>query len=468
MLRVCLAVLVALLAVPASATAAQQIGSSHQGAKEQISCGTGSACILTQGTVNGDPNVNVVPSAGTITGFRVQGAVGNFRFVVLRVVNSNLTFLTQSTEIAGEGAGSDEAYTFNTPVAVRAGDFIGIQIAATGEVGARDGSADADTTNLLQFSADGNLSPEPDGPFELFLSATFEPTPAPVVRPPAPKPVVTAKPDPLASLRTGKRPKVTIGGGAVTVSKKRVASIEITNPNAYAVKGALSLTAGKLKLGKAKVSLAASARKSLKVKLSAKAMRKLRKLRKLRATATAKVKGPIGKAGVSRKKLTLKAPARKKKPAARKPSGGGGGGQTPGASNRWVARKGSTGAYDDFAFTLNGDNITLSKQTMLFVSCFEMGGSYRSSSSLELFNLLGPWKLGNQTTTQTKRSIAVNQLVSSGERTITYKMTSTRSGNKITGKRTMSFSDSKYNPFTNAITFINCSGTESYEAIPAG
>jgi hypothetical protein len=97
-----------------------------------------------------------------------------------------------------------------------------------------------------------------------------------------------------------------------------------------------------------------------------------------------------------------------------------------------------------------------------------MGGSYRSSSSLELFNLLGPWKLGNQTATQTKRSIAVNQLVSSGERTITYKMTSTRSGNKITGKRTMSFSDSKYNPFTNAITFINCSGTESYEAIPAG
>ena len=30
----------------------------------------------------------------------------------------------------------------------------------------------------------------------------------------------------------------------------------------------------------------------------------------------------------------------------------------------------------------------------------------------------------------------------------------------------MSFSDSQYNPFDNSITFINCSGTQSYEAIP--
>ncbi len=95
-----------------------------------------------------------------------------------------------------------------------------------------------------------------------------------------------------------------------------------------------------------------------------------------------------------------------------------------------------------------------------------MGGSFRSSFSYELFTALGPWKLGNQDGTVQKKSVAVNQLISSGERTITFKMTSTRSGNRITGKRTMSFSGSRYNVFTNQITFINCSGTENYEAIP--
>jgi hypothetical protein len=452
---------VAVLAVPASASAAE-IGSDLQGAQVQISCGTGNACILTQDTIGGDSSVNVAPAAGRLTSFRVKGAVGSFRFVVLRVSGGSLSVAHQTPELTGEGAGSDESYTFTSPLAVQAGDFIGIQISATGEVGARDATADGDT-NLAQFSADGTLTREPDGPFELFLSATFVANTAatpPVTRTPA-----TTRPDPLAALRAGRRPKVTVGGGAVTVSRKGVALIALTNPNGYAVKGSLSLAAGKLKLGKGKVSLAARANGRVRVKLSKKALRRLRTRRRLRATATAKVTGPVGKAGVTRKKLTLKAPARKRKRRAAPPSGGGGG-QTPAAGNRWVARKGTSGAYDDFRFTLGAGNITLTQPTLLFVSCFEMGGAFRSSSSFESFNLLGPWALGNQSTTRQQRSRAVNQLVSSGERTITYKMTSTRSGDRITGKLTMSFSDSKYNPFTNAITFINCSGTQSYEAIP--
>ena len=60
----------------------------------------------------------------------------------------------------------------------------------------------------------------------------------------------------------------------------------------------------------------------------------------------------------------------------------------------------------------------------------------------------------------------MNLLVSSGERTITYTLTSTRSGNRITGQRKMSFSDSRYNPFDNSISSIFCSGTQNYEAIP--
>ena len=466
MFRLCLsAALVTLLALPLTASAAE-IGSDHQGTQVQIGCGTGSACILAQDTVGGDPSVNVVPSAGKLTGFRVKGVEGTFRFVVLRVVNGALTVASQTPDITGQGSASDVSYTFDSPVAVAAGSFIGIQIAATGSVGGRDATADGNT-NLLQFSADGDLTPEPDGPFEVFLSATFQPNPAPVVQQPGTgTPPAVAKPDPLAALRSGKRPKVAIAGGAVTVSKKGVVLIELNNSNGYAVKGSLSLAAGKLRLGRAKVSLAANGKESVKVKLSKRARRALRKRRRLRATAVAKVSGPVGKAGVTRKRLTLKAPPRKR--VRRRPSGGGGGGggQTPTAGDRWVARKGTSGAYDDFKFTLTGGNITLTQSTLVFVSCLEMGGSYRSSSSLEIFNALGPWALGNQNATQKKQSVAVNQLVGSGQRTITYKLTSSRSGDRITGKLTMSFSDSKYNPFTNAITFINCSGTQSYEAIP--
>ena len=236
----------------------------------------------------------------------------------------------------------------------------------------------------------------------------------------------------------------------MTISKRGAGAITITNPNGYALKGTLSLAAGKLKLGKAKVSLARGATKAFKFKLSRKALRRLRKKRRLRAIATAKLKGPIGKTATIKKRVTLKAPPKPKRKKKRRRSGGGGQGPS---GNLWVARNGTTGAFDDFKFRLEGGNINLTGTSLLFVSCFEIGGSYQSSFSYEVFNLLGPWALGNQNGTKTQRSRAVNRLVGSGERTITYKLTSTRSGNKITGKRTMSFSDSQYNPFDNSISF---------------
>ena len=225
------------------------------------------------------------------------------------------------------------------------------------------------------------------------------------------------------------------------ISKRGVGALRITNPNGYALKGTLSVVAGKLKLGKARVSLPANATRAIKFKLSRKALRRLRKKRRLRATAIAKLKGPIGKTATIRKKLTLKAPPKPKRKKKRTRPGGGG----P-SSNLWVARDGTSGAYDDFKFRLDGSTINITGTSLMFVSCFEIGGSYRSRFSYEVFNLLGPWRLGNQTATQTRRSRAVNVLVGSGERTITYNLTSTRSGNRITGKRTMNFSDSQLRP----------------------
>ena len=139
----------------------------------------------------------------------------------------------------------------------------------------------------------------------------------------------------------------------------------------------------------------------------------------------------------------------------------------PPASDRWVGRMGTEGAYDDLELTVNGGQLQITKGSFLPVSCFEMGGSYRSSISLERFDAPGPWTIGTDGLV-TKQGIAVNQLVSSGARTINYKVTgTTQQADKVAGTLGMSFSDSKYDIFTNTITFINCSGAQSFEAVPA-
>ena len=129
---------------------------------------------------------------------------------------------------------------------------------------------------------------------------------------------------------------------------------------------------------------------------------------------------------------------------------------------------GTEGAYDDLELTVNGGQLQITKGSFVPVSCFEMGGSYRSSISLERFDAPGPWTIGTDGLVA-KQGIAVNQLVSSGARTINYKVTgTTQQADKVAGTLGMSFSDSKYDIFTNTITFINCSGAQSFEAVPAG
>ena len=61
------------------------------------------------------------------------------------------------------------------------------------------------------------------------------------------------------------------------------------------------------------------------------------------------------------------------------------------------------------------------------------------------------------------------ELVHSGARPITYKVTGTSmSGASVTGTLGMSFFDSRYDPFSNTITYVNCAGAQSFEAVPAG
>jgi hypothetical protein len=53
-------------------------------------------------------------------------------------------------------------------------------------------------------------------------------------------------------------------------------------------------------------------------------------------------------------------------------------------------------------------------------------------------------------------------------RTINYKVTGvTQQPGEVAGTLGMSFSDSRYDVPTATITFINCAGSQSFEAVPA-
>ena len=129
---------------------------------------------------------------------------------------------------------------------------------------------------------------------------------------------------------------------------------------------------------------------------------------------------------------------------------------------------GTEGPYDDLELTSAGGQLQITKAPVVPVSCFEMGGSYRSSLSFELFDAPGPWTIGTDGLVA-KQGIAVNQLVGGGARTINYKVTgATQQADRVAGTLGMSFADSRYDIFTKRITFINCAGSQSFEAVPAG
>ena len=139
----------------------------------------------------------------------------------------------------------------------------------------------------------------------------------------------------------------------------------------------------------------------------------------------------------------------------------------PSSPPRRTSGPAAWGTYDDLEFTLIDGQITITKTPPVPVYCFENGaGHYGNALSFEPFVVTGPWTLGADESAQ-QSGIAVNRLVSSGSRSITYKMTETAAtATSVTGKLGMSFFDSKYDIFANQIWFVNCSGSQSFEAIP--
>ena len=263
------------------------------------------------------------------------------------------------------------------------------------------------------------------------------------------------------------------------------ATVEVANPNRYALRGTATVTAGSKRAATRSLKLAKASVAGVVFRFGAAGADAVRAAGG-RATVKLSLRRAGGRKTTARRTMTLRLATDGGEPApgggsAPAPGGGStpapGGGSTPAPgggstpqpppTNRWAGRMGTEGAYDDLEFTLVDGQIQITKTPLVPVYCFEMGGLYRTALSFEPFVVTGPWALGSNGSVQ-QSGIAVNQLVSGGSRGITYKVEETaRSGDTVTGKLGMSYFDSKYDIFTNKIWFVNCSGSQSFEAIPA-
>jgi hypothetical protein len=262
---------------------------------------------------------------------------------------------------------------------------------------------------------------------------------------------------------------VKISPNPSAVSAAGAVSVEAANPNRYALRGTASVSVGKRAVAKRTVRLAKRSVSTVKFRVGSAGLALLRRADG-RATFKLRLRRPGGGRRTSaRRTVTLRLAAQTPAPPApgSDPGTPGGDPSAPPAAGRFVGRMGTEGAYDDLELTVAGIQMQVTKPPFVPVSCFENGGSYRSALSFELFSATGPWTIGTDGLVA-QQGIAVNQLVYSGARTINYKVTgSSQQAGLITGTLGISFSDSQYDVFTKTITFINCAGSQSFEAVPA-
>jgi hypothetical protein len=273
-----------------------------------------------------------------------------------------------------------------------------------------------------------------------------------------------------ASVKISPRP-TSVSGSAAT--------IEVANPTRSVLRGSATVLAGGRTAASRTVKLPKRSVTDVKLRFDAKGLEALRA-----AGGRATVKLALRRAGGAKTKasrtLTLRfangggpAPAPAPGGTGGQPPAPSGGSSTPapggGASaSKWVGRMGTEGAYDDLELTLSGGRLQITKTPLVPVYCFENGaGHYDNALSYEPFVVAGPWTVGTDGSVQ-QSGIATNRLVSSGSRGITYTLKeSSQTAGKLTGKLGMSFFDSKYDFFSEQVYFINCSGSQSFEAIPA-
>ena len=260
-----------------------------------------------------------------------------------------------------------------------------------------------------------------------------------------------------------------ISPNAAPVSTSGVATVQIANPNAYALSGKATITVG-----------GRSASKRIRLPRRSVTDVKLRLARKAPSTGRASVAVRLSRRGgrptTVKRTVSLRpaagapAPAQGVLPTAAPPVAAPAptpaAAPAPAAVSRWVGRMGADGGYDDLELTLDNGQVTFTKAPALPVLCFETPDASNTWTSGELFDAPGPWAAGDSAID--KQGVSVNPLVGRSPRTITYKMTGlTQADGKITGTLGMIFYAARPDVFTGATTIVNCHGSESFEAVPA-
>jgi len=227
-------------------------------------------------------------------------------------------------------------------------------------------------------------------------------------------------------------------------------TVKVQNRTRSKLAGRVSAKAGKVAAGSAAYRVKPRRSATVGLSLGAAARRKLAADRSLRLRVTATVRGRRSVTTA----ITVTGPGAAPTPGGQK-----------GKGPNWVARTDSTGAYDDFAFTLAGDQVSVTKRPMAFLQCAENGGSYDTYGSWELFQPAGPWTLGAQSQEMTESTPLVNQMAGSSPHSVRYQLRTSRSGDGISGQLYMSSAWSNYDYYNNEIVFVNCFGTTSFDAV---
>ena len=143
-----------------------------------------------------------------------------------------------------------------------------------------------------------------------------------------------------------------------SVSAAGVATVEVADPNRYALRGTAKVTVRGRTMAKRTVRLPKRSVTGVKLRFKPQAVAALRDAAG-RATAKLSLRRPGGRRSSARRTLTLRVPT------ARRPRSGPRGGQpAPAAATRWAGRMGTEGAYDDFEFTVSNGQMQITKPAL--------------------------------------------------------------------------------------------------------
>jgi hypothetical protein len=273
----------------------------------------------------------------------------------------------------------------------------------------------------------------------------------------------------LALPGTAQAARVKIGPRAPAVSQSGVATIRVTNPNRHVLRGSTTARVGERTVARRTVRLRKRSVTSVELRFGQAAMEAVRAAGG-RATITIRLRRPGGGRTTARRTLTFRlssgappqtpAPPVTAPPVVSPPA--------PAGPTRWAGRLGTEGAYDDLELTVTGAQMEITKRPTITVVCYEVGGSYGTALSFEIFDAPGPWTIGTDGEV-VKQALAVNSFVSRSPRSITYAVTGTaQQAGRITGQLRMSFTGLHFDFFDATYTPVDCSGGSSFEAVPVG